>query len=222
MTTTLSAFRSIPISYDSQLNINFSSPYFASVKSTINTLVETPEERSHSSSSPRPKERKESAVKAKRDSTNRDACQQMFLIALLLHYNYSVIIRKPRKKSTKTLQLFVVDRIMDPTGMMVYDINNFSSNSDDEKINRRNLDSHTNTTMIDLLKNHNAYFEIKKGKKAEKTSQFDRIERVNIGNQMYSYSHIKNIGVAMNDVIRENIQNNNFVFRHAQTMGICM
>ena len=111
---------------------------------------------------------------------------------------------------------------MDPTGMMVYDINNFSSNSDDEKINRRNLDSHTNTTMIDLLKNHNAYFEIKKGKKAEKTSQFDRIERVNIGNQMYSYSHIKNIGVAMNDVIRENIQNNNFVFRHAQTMGICM
>lgn len=230
--TTLSVFKPVPIEIvDKKKSIYYFNSKYASIISTVTnmkTLIKTnksvlndttPEE--SNISSPKP-EKRELTVKAKRDSTNRDACQQMFLIALLLHMNYSIILRKPRKKSTKTLQLFVIDRIMNSEGNLVFDINNFSSNSSDEKINRRNLDSYTNSTMIKLLENHNAYFEIKKGKKAEKTSQFDRIERVNIENQNYGYSHIKNIGLSMNEIIRNNIQSNNFVFRQNEILSLCM
>ena len=221
--TTLSAFtRKYPIHLvDEVQHVYYFNFGTSKTIPTINSLItETSPEQSQISS-PKP-EKKEMSVKAKRDSTNRDACQQLFLISLLLQFNYTVIIRKPRKKSTKTLQLFVIDRIMNPSGTLVFDINDFSSTSTDEKINRRNLDSYTNATMIKLLKEHNGYVEIKKGKKAEKTSQFDRIERVNIENQIYSYSHIKNIGNAMNEIIRNNIQNNNFVFRHDQAVALCM
>ena len=195
--------------------------YFYGPSSTFSSHHVT-QSTSSQTTSPNPERKKELSVKAKRDSTNRDACQQLFLIFLLLQNNYTVIIRKPRKKSTKTLQLFVIDRILSPEGATVYDINDFSSSSTDEKINRRNLDSHTNTTMINLLKEHNAYIEIKKGKKAEKTSQFDRVERVNFLNQNYTYSHIKTIGNDMNTIIRDQIKTNNFVLKRDACVPISM
>lgn len=163
--------------------------------------------------------KKEISIKAKRDSANRDACQQLFLIHFLLSHGYTIILRKPRKKSKKSLQLFIIDRIINKSGLILFDINSFSMTSSDEKINRRNLDAFTNSSMISLVKNCNCQINIKKGKKAEKTSQFERIERIISNDHIIMYSTIKSIGQKMYNIVEKQLINNSFIFTESDLIN---
>lgn len=155
--------------------------------------------------------RKESITSAKRESANRDAFQQHFLIATMVLLKHTVVIAKPRKKSTKTAQLYVIESITNASGEKVFDHNEVVATSSDEKINRRNFDSYVNNKMIEIARNNNCFVDFRETKKALKTTQYERIERIVVNGIQRSQSEIREIGEKTNERIQELIKSKHYI-----------
>ena len=156
----------------------------------------------------------ENILRCKRDATNRDTCQQLFLIGIGTNLGYSFVIQKPRKKSSKAMNSFIIEKIYDEDDNLIFDKDSTESSLGDEKVDKKTYISNSNDFLINLYENkHNCYIERKKNRKDCKSKQFQRIDRIHFNNYKYTYSYIKEIGLLMNKKLEKELVDSNCIIR---------
>ncbi|ELP89436.1 hypothetical protein EIN_390610 [Entamoeba invadens IP1] len=89
-------------------------------------------------------------LKAKRNSKNRDAAQQAFLIGMAASFGYQIDINKLYKKGKTTSQLFTINSIS-KDNKFLFKTHDVVPEVEDLRDKRRCLDAVTNSTLLDII-----------------------------------------------------------------------
>ncbi|KAL7721668.1 Uncharacterized protein QTN25_001325 [Entamoeba marina] len=145
-------------------------------------------------------------VNAKRESKNRDAAQQAFLIGALSQMGYNIEINRLYKKGTTTFQLFTINTISS-NHTLEFDVNKLHIPFEGLKERRQYLDAVTNNKIIELLEIGGATFEERRTRKVKKENSVSmkRIMKMTIQGQSYDMTQILAIGKRINDLIKQSM-----------------
>ena len=152
--------------------------------------------------------KKTEKIDAKRESKNRDACQQAFLISLLVVNGYEIRINKLYKTGNITIQMFTISTII-KNGQEVFNENQIHSK--DIKERRQYIDAMTNDSLIALLRKEG--YEIEE-RKTRKTVNPDSISMKRIGSifsetKFFSFNKLVDNGRKVHDIIRDKVSTKN-------------
>ena len=164
---------------------------------------------------------------AKQKSLKRDALQQSFLIYLLSQLGYNIIISKLYKKSKRN-PLFRLKAIYDNRSLLnkmdeninniVFSDNIFNDNQfNDLKSKRRNIDSVTNSILLNLLTLNNSTYVCKKSKQTQlinlnKPYEMKRIIQFQLNDIIFNKSDILKLGEKINSFIYRKVIKHDFNF----------
>ena len=149
-------------------------------------------------------------LEAKRQSKNRDAIQQSFLIKKLHECGFDITIAKLYKKGMTTMQLFRIKRIL-YHGVEYFNERKLVFNGD-MKMVRRDIDAYTNNTLLDLLQqNKHVVMKEKKLKEGTKSVGMRRFNRITIDDESFDGNTIESIGkevyaFILNHVVKDDFE----------------
>ena len=147
--------------------------------------------------------KKDQVLISKRNGTNRDACQQSFLISLLIFLGFEFHINKLYKKGKTTLQLYTINSIF-YNGECKFNQQMLTDLPSDQKLRRRNIDSITNRIMIDLINQFDiCSLSLKKGKTGTKCEEMMRLTKAIVNKREYETDEIYSIGHEVNYQINQ-------------------
>ncbi|KAL7720620.1 Uncharacterized protein QTN25_001853 [Entamoeba marina] len=148
---------------------------------------------------------------AKRESINRDAAQQSFLIWLLNKKGYQIELYKLYKGGSTMYQLFKVKRIYNGNNK-IFDIKDLDSNCKVELKQRRRLnDINTNNALITILERDGVIFDKKKSRSTPTSHNITmkRIISVITDNEMFTSKMIQEKGFAVNNELKLEMKETN-------------
>ena len=148
----------------------------------------------------------ESKIDAKRESKNRDACQQAFLIGLLSERGYEVEINRIYKRGNVTFQMLTIKNVK-KDGKVIFDTNNFDFEYHGLKEKRQYTDAMTINCMIDILISEGFQIEERKTRKVVKPNSIGmkRISKIYNDEICYEFKEIISMGKEMYKDIRNKI-----------------
>ncbi|KAL7714144.1 Uncharacterized protein QTN25_008216 [Entamoeba marina] len=148
---------------------------------------------------------------AKRESNNRDAAQQSFLIWLLNKKGYQIVLYKLYKGGSTMYQLFKVKRIYKGNNK-IFDVKDLESNCTVELKQRRRLnDINTNNALITILEGDDVIFDKKKARSTptSNNTKMVRIISVITGNEMFNSKMIQEKGFNVNKELKIEMKETN-------------
>ena len=149
---------------------------------------------------------------AKRESKNRDAFQQSFLIGKLVECGYQITINRLYKRGNITHQMFTIDSIS-KNGINQFLETQKIIEEHKYKEKRQYLDAETNECLINLLKKEEFTIEERKTRKVVKEGSIamQRIASVYYNGKFYGNTEIMKIGCFYNQIIKNKISTKNGV-----------
>ncbi|ELP84684.1 hypothetical protein EIN_173590 [Entamoeba invadens IP1] len=143
---------------------------------------------------------------AKRESKNRDAAQQSFLVGALIAFGYEVSINRLYKRGNLTFQMFTIPNIR-KNGVKVFDADHLGFEYKTLKEKRQILDAITNNTMVYLLEQNRCYFEERKTRKITRDDgiSMKRLNSAIINGRHFDLKQINEAGCHFNQTIRTKI-----------------
>ncbi|ELP90833.1 hypothetical protein EIN_359160 [Entamoeba invadens IP1] len=141
---------------------------------------------------------------AKRNSKNRDAFQQSFLLGMLVKCGYNVYVNKLYKKGSITHQMFTVN-IVQKNETTVFNANSLIFQYDSLKQKRQYLDALTNNTILNLLTQNGCVIEERKTRKVCKNNSIlmKRVNSIKYRDETFDQKQIIKLGAFLNQKIRE-------------------
>ena len=145
-------------------------------------------------------------IHAKRESKNRDACQQAFLIALLVKNGYEVAIKRLYKRGNITIQMFTISEIS-KNGIILFNESQINMKETVIKERKQYVDAITNDVLIDFLQKEGYEIEERKTRKVVKPNSVSmkRIGSIFSREEFFSFNKIVNSGKKFNEIIRSKI-----------------
>ncbi|BFU24347.1 hypothetical protein KM1_104850 [Entamoeba histolytica HM-3:IMSS] len=146
---------------------------------------------------------KNEMINAKRESKNRDAAQQAFIVGVLSQSGYEVNINRLYKRGNMTYQMFTINNVK-KDDKVVFDASHLEFEYDGLKEKRQYLDAITNNYLIELLNKCGVIVEERKTRKVIKPNSIamKRLNSVTINGKFFGFRHINEIGCHFNQIIR--------------------
>ena len=158
------------------------------------------------------KDKRMTYVEAKRESTNKEAIQQSFLIHLLITNGYTIKIGKIYKRSDYTRHVFKIEEIRDSEDYLIYEIDEKIKEIKDMKLRRRKIDSEANEIMIKEIEKLGGEIKLRRTKGCKIYEPIKRIKSIKIGEIKFKKDEIQYIGKKMNDYITLKVKENSCIF----------
>ncbi|BFU25735.1 hypothetical protein EHI8A_092250 [Entamoeba histolytica HM-1:IMSS-B] len=158
---------------------------------------------------------KKEQLVAKRESQNRVVIQQMFLVAVLNNIGFDIVLNKPHKRSTTTMQYFPISKISRGQ-QVIWDVEQEDLKDKSSKEKKTYLDTMTNNLMILLLKQNNIFLKERSTRKGTKEDyiQMKRIESIAIGNGVINLIQSNEFGKRIYSKIQNRMQKDGLTLYH--------
>ncbi|EKE42603.1 hypothetical protein ENU1_015820 [Entamoeba nuttalli P19] len=158
---------------------------------------------------------KKEQLVAKRESQNRVVIQQMFLVAVLNTIGFDIVLNKPHKRSTTTMQCFPISKISRGQ-QVIWDVEQEDLKDKSSKEKKTYLDTMTNNLMILLLKQNNIVLKERSTRKGTKEDyiQMKRIESIAIGNGVINLIQSNEFGKRIYSKIQNRMQKDGLTLYH--------